>query len=113
MVSGIRVPDRGDIVWIDLDPRTGREQSGKRPALVLSPAKYNEAASLAVMLPITNQIKKYPFEVVLPKGLITSGAVLCDQIKSLDWKARNAEFKEKVPADVLSEVLGKLNTLLK
>src|SRR5215813_14686908 len=86
------VPERGDAVWVTLDPQAGHEQAGRRPALVLSPAAYNRRVGLALLCPITNQIKGYPFEVLIPQGLKVTGAVLSDQVKSLDWKARKAEL---------------------
>src|SRR3954471_14030479 len=85
------VPQRGDAVWITLTPQAGHEQAGRRPALVLSPASYNGKVGLALLCPITSQIKGYPFEVRLPDGLPVAGVVLADQIKALDWRARHAE----------------------
>lgn len=105
-------PDSGDIVWLKFDPQSGHEQRGHRPALVLSPKAYNEKVGLAIFCPITSQIKGYPFEVVIPEGLEAKGAVLSDQVKSLDWKARNATFICKLPADKFDEVIKKLKTLL-
>src|SRR3954454_18410008 len=92
------VPDRGDVVWISLNPQAGHEQAGRRPAVVLSPAAYNGRAGLAILCPITNQIKGYPFEVILPSELAVSGAVLSDQVKSLDWRVRNAVFICALPS---------------
>jgi mRNA interferase MazF len=106
------IPNSGDIVWITFNPQAGHEQAGRRPALVLSPAAYNGKVGLAILCPITSQIKGYPFEVLIPDGLIISGAILSDQVKSLDWKARQAEFVCKVPASTMNEVLQKVNTLL-
>ena len=106
------IPDRGDIVWITLNPQAGHEQAGRRPALVLSPSAYNGKVGLALLCPVTNQLKGYPFEVVIPDGLKISGAVLSDQVKSLDWKARRAEFVCALPSAALYEVLQKVNTLL-
>ncbi len=106
------IPNGGDIVWITFNPQAGHEQAGRRPALVLSPAAYNGKVGLAILCPITSQIKGYPFEVLIPDGLKVSGAILSDQVKSLDWKARQAEFVCKLPATALNEVLQKLNTLL-
>jgi mRNA interferase MazF len=105
------VPGRGDIVWITLNPQAGHEQDGRRPAVVLSPRAYNAKVGLAVLCPVTNQIKGYPFEVALPSGLPVSGAVLSDQVKSLDWRSRNAELICPLPPLVLNEILGKLRTL--
>ena len=106
------VPERGDAVWIMLNPQAGHEQAGRRPAVVLSPAAYNGKVGLAIFCPITNQIKGYPFEVVLPAGLAVTGAILSDQVKSLDWRARNATFICRLPALAIAEVLQKLNTLV-
>ncbi|MFH2104184.1 MAG: endoribonuclease MazF [Chloroflexota bacterium] len=106
------VPNSGDIVWITFNPQAGHEQAGRRPALVLSPAAYNGKVGLAIFCPITSQIKGYPFEVLIPAGQKISGAILSDQVKSLDWKARQAEFVCELPASTMDEVLQKLNTLL-
>lgn len=106
------VPERGDIVWLTFNPQAGHEQAGRRPALVLSPAAYNKKVGLAIFCPVTNQVKGYPFEVSIPKGLKTAGAILTDQVKSLDWKIRNVEFICKIPEEITKTVLKKLNTLL-
>ena len=106
------VPDRGDAVWITLNPQAGHEQAGRRPAVVLSPAAYNGKVGLAILCPITNQIKGYPFEVVLPSGLAVTGAILSDQVKSLDWRARNASFICALPPATIAEVLQKLSVLV-
>jgi mRNA interferase MazF len=106
------VPQRGDIVWISLNPQAGHEQAGRRPAVVISPQNYNGKVGLAILCPITNQIKGYPFEVLIPDGLPVEGAILSDQIKSLDWRARNAELICTLPTEVISEVLQNLSTLL-
>src|SRR5215204_4129571 len=108
----VYVPDRGDAVWIMLNPQAGHEQAGRRPAVVLSPASYNGKVGLAILCPITNQIKGYPFEVVLPDGLAVTGAILSDQVKSLDWRARNATFICTLPPAIVTTVLQKLSTLL-
>jgi mRNA interferase MazF len=107
------IPDSGDIVWITFNPQAGHEQAGRRPALVLSPAAYNGKVGLAILCPITSQIKGYPFEVVIPDGLEVSGAILSDQVKSLDWKARKAEFGGKLPTTAYNEVLKKLSALIR
>ena len=106
-------PDSGDIVWITFNPQAGHEQAGRRPALVLSPAAYNGKVGLAILCPITSKIKGYPFEVVIPDGLEISGAILSDQVKSLDWKARKAEFVCKLPSASYNEVVQKLNALIR
>ncbi len=106
------VPERGDLLWLTFDPQAGREQAGRRPALVISPLVYNRRANLALVCPITTQAKGYPFEVELPAGLLVSGVVLADHLKSADWAARRAQFAAKAPADVLADVTAKLRPLL-
>jgi mRNA interferase MazF len=106
------IPARGDIVWITFNPQAGHEQAGRRPALVLSPAKYNSKIGLAILCPITSQIKGYPYEVRIPDGLPISGVILSDQVKNLDWKARQAELICELPRVMVAEVLSKLSTLL-
>lgn len=110
--KGAFVPRRGDAVWITLDPQAGHEQAGRRPALVLSPAAYNSRIGLALLCPITGQVKGYPFEVALPEGLRVSGVVLTDQVKSLDWRARKAVRICAVPEKAVAQVLSRLNVLL-
>jgi mRNA interferase MazF len=111
-VTRAYVPDAGDLVWLTFDPQRGREQSGRRPALVLSPATYNAKTSLALVCPVTSRIKGYPFEVPLPPGLPVTGVVLADHLKSLDWKERRAEAAGHLPDEVLLEVLARLAPLL-
>src|SRR5512139_530629 len=105
------IPDSGDIVWITFTPQAGHEQAGRRPALVLSPAAYNGKVGLAILCPITSQIKGYPFEVLIPADLPIRGAILSDQVKSLDWQAREADFICELTVDSLKEVMEKLATL--
>ncbi|MBI4288871.1 MAG: endoribonuclease MazF [Chloroflexi bacterium] len=113
MVTGKSyVPDHGDAVWITLDPRAGREQAGRRPAVVLSPAGYNGKVGLAILCPITNQIKGYPFEVLVPSGLPVSGAILSDQVKSLDWRVREADLICRLPENTMAEIVQKLGRLI-
>jgi mRNA interferase MazF len=106
------VPGRGDVVWLSFDPQAGREQAGHRPAVVISARLYNQKSGLALFCPITSRIKGYPFEVVLPPELAVQGAVLCDQIKSLDWSARRSRLAAKLPDATLEEVLAKVRALL-
>ncbi len=110
-MAGPYVPDVGDIVWLEFDPQSGHEQAGHRPALVLSPAIYNRKTSLMVCCPLTSQVKHHPFEVETRVGGVHS-AILTNHVKSLDWKARKAKFKEKVAAEALSETRAKLRALL-
>jgi len=112
MASKPYCPKRGDVVWLSFTPQAGHEQAGHRPALALSPEAYNLKVGLAVFCPITTQIKGYPFEVPLPSGLKTSGVILSDQVRSLDWQTRKARFCCKISAATLEEVLKKLNVLL-
>ena len=108
----VYVPGRGDVVWITLDPQAGHEQRGRRPALILSPAAYNGRVGLALLCPITSQVKGYPFEVALPDAMPVTGVVLSDQVKSLDWQARDCTLVCSIPDAVVSQVLRRLNTLL-
>lgn len=105
-------PERGDVVWITLDPQAGHEQAGRRPAVILSPQAYNHRVGLAVSCPVTSQVKGYPFEVMIPSGLPVRGAILSDQVKSLDWRVRRAETICALPETTIQEVLDKLLTLL-
>jgi mRNA interferase MazF len=107
------VPERGDIVHIDFSPQTGHEQAKRRPALVLSPSAYNGIVGLALFVPITSKVKGYSFEVTIPELLETQGVILSDQIKSFDWRARNAVFEETVPEAVMDEVTARIAALLR
>ena len=106
------VPQRGDIVWIDLNPHAGHEPSGRRPAVVLSPRAYNSKVSLAILCPITNREKGYPFEVAIPAGLDVKGVILADQVKSIDWRTRNAALICTLPTVTVDAVLQRVETLL-
>lgn len=105
------IPERGDLVWTDFTPQAGKEQAGKRPALVLSPKSYNSKTGLAVMIPITSQVKGYPFEVAIVTKAI-QGVALTDHLKNLDWKARGVRFSGAVPTTVLEEISDKIVALL-
>lgn len=106
------MPDRGDIVWLEFDPQAGHEQAGRRPALVVSPRSYNRKVGLALFCPITSRVKGYPFEVQLPEDTTAQGAVLSDQLKSLDWRARRATRFARAPEDVMNEVTGRILALV-
>jgi mRNA interferase MazF len=106
------VPDSGDVIWLTFDPQAGREQAGRRPALVLSPRIYNSRSGLALVCPITNQSKGYPFEVTVPSGHGTTGVVLSDHLKSVDWKALRAEKAGRCPSEAIDEVRARLAPLL-
>ena len=105
------VPDAGDIVWLEFSPQAGHEQACHRPALVLSPSAYNNKTGTMVCCPMTTQIKGYPFEVIIHAEGV-GGAVLSDQVKNLDWRARKATPKGKATADELADVLAKISSLL-
>lgn len=104
------VPAAGDVVWLQFDPQAGHEQAGYRPALVLSPQRYNKARGMMLCCPMTSRIKGYPFEVVVSEA--PPSAILSDQIEALDWRARKATHKGKVSSAVLAEVRAKLKTLI-
>ncbi|UCC85490.1 MAG: type II toxin-antitoxin system PemK/MazF family toxin [Gemmatimonadota bacterium] len=106
------VPGRGHAIWLSFDPQPGHEQGGRRRALVVSPASYNEKVGLALVCPITSRVKGYPFEVETPKGSGVEGVVLSDQVKSLDWEKRKVEFICQVPGRVIRDVVSKLHILL-
>ena len=106
------VPRRGDVIKLDFDPHKGHEQAGRRPALVLSPTDYNRTVGLVVVCPITNEKKGYPWEVEIPDNPFVSGVVLSDQLKSLDWRARHAEFVCTPEAAILVDVVEKAIALL-
>ena len=106
------VPSRGDLVWVDFSPPAGHEQSGRRPALVISPAAYNQKVVLALLCPITSHPKGYPFEVNVASRSEIRGVVLADQIRNLDWRSRRAESIGVVLESTLAEVLAKLQTLV-
>lgn len=106
------VPRRGDVVRLDFDPQKGHEQAGRRPALVLSPTDYNRTVGLAVVCPITNEKKGYPWEAEIPDNDFVSGVVLSDQVKSLDWRERRAEFLCTPDERLLDEVVEKTTALL-
>jgi mRNA interferase MazF len=111
-VGAAFVPGRGDIVWLQFTPQAGHEQAGRRPVLVVSPREYNRRVGLALLCPITSQVKGYPFEVALPPGLGVEGVVLADQIKSLDWRVRDAKLHREAPAEVLDEVVARILPLI-
>jgi mRNA interferase MazF len=108
----VYVPERGDIVWLVFDPQVGREQAGRRPAVVLSPKSYNGKVGLAICCPITHQAKGYPFEVALPAGEKVTGVILADHVRSVDWKGRQASLITRLPVELLNEVLDRIEALL-
>ena len=106
-------PDRGDLIWLDFTPHSGTEQAGRRPALVLSPMNFNIATGLVFVCPVTNQGKGSSFEVPLPRGTGVNGFVLSDHLRSLDWITRNAAFISKATQEVMGEVVGRVEAILR
>jgi mRNA interferase MazF len=111
-VTRAYVPDAGDLVWLTFDPQAGREQRGRRPAVVLSPRVYNARSDLAVACPITSKVKGRMFEVPVPPGSRITGAILVNHLKSLDWKQRRAEFAGRLADDALTDVRERIRPLL-
>ena len=106
------VPDQGDLVRVEFNPQAGRELAGRRPAMVLSPRIYHEKTALAVVCPITANVAPYPFKVLLPDSAPIQGAILADQVKSIDRRPRHLRIAGRAPDAVVAEVQGKLAALL-
>lgn len=106
------MPDRGEVIWLEFDPQAGREQAGRRPAVVLSPASYNGPTSRALCVPVSTKAKGYPFEVSLPDHFPVQGVAFADQVKCLDWRARHARPVGVLPPTVLAALLARTRTLL-
>ena len=105
-------PAESDLIILNFSPQIGHEQSGRRPGVVLSPFPYNQKVGLCLICPITRRKKGYPFEVELPTGLDVEGVILSDQIRSLDWRSRRAQFVDKLPQAYLEDVMAKVRTIL-
>ena len=101
----VKIFEQGDIVYINFNPQSGHEQSGRRPAVVISNNTYNRFSKMLMLCPITNTNKNHPFHISLDSRTSTTGVILCDQAKMLDVYARNAEFAEKIPDDILGEIV--------
>ena len=108
----MEIPERGDIVFLDFNPQTGREQAGRRPAIVLSPESFNRITGYATVCPISQTSQKWGFHVHLPDGLVVSGVVITDQVKNLDFRARNIEIKGRAPENIVNTCLKKIRTFL-
>ncbi|ADL07295.1 type II toxin-antitoxin system PemK/MazF family toxin [Thermosediminibacter oceani] len=108
----MQAPDRGDLVYVNFNPQSGHEQAGRRPGIVLSPKPFNQLTGFAVFCPITRQKKGYPFEVELPVGLAVQGVILADQVKSLDWRARQLQIVGRASNEIVSECLDLIHTFL-
>lgn len=111
-IGSVYQPDRGHFVYLDFTPHAGTEQGGRRPALILSPLDYNITTGLALVCPVTNQLKGSPFEVSIPRGAQITGAILSDQVRSIDWIARNAEQHSTAPHGTVMEVLARIEAIL-
>jgi mRNA interferase MazF len=105
------IPDRGHLVWLDFNPQAGHEQAGRRPALVITPENYNRRSRLALLCPVTTQKKGYPFEVEVT-GPAGDSVILVDQVRSLDWSARNVEFISRVPPEVMGKARAMLRAII-
>jgi mRNA interferase MazF len=112
MVRRAYIPDRGDFIWVNLNPRRGHEQSGCRPALVLSPKSYNRKVGLCVICPATRSAKGYAFEAVYTQPDRTESVVLADHVRSIDWRVREISKIARVPDAVLNDVVAKLYSLI-
>jgi mRNA interferase MazF len=112
VVASEYVPDAGDLIWLDFTPQAGREQAGRRPAVVLSPRSYNEKTSLAVVCPVTSHAKGYPFEVPVPSGQPIKGVILSDHLKNLDWRQRKARKAGRIADSLLAQVRDRIGALL-
>ena len=112
MKGSTYTPSRGEIVWLQSAPQAEHVQSGRRPAVIISPREYNRRVGLCLCCPITGQAKGYPFEVALPRGFQITGAVLCDQVKSLDWKARRAMPIGALPGRFVKEIQARILALV-
>lgn len=106
------IPSRGDIVWLDFNPRTGREQAGHRPAIVISPQQFNSLSSLVFVCSITSKVKGFSFEVLLPEQIQTKGVILIHHLRSVDWNTRKIKFIETAPISVIEEISAKLEPLI-
>ena len=108
----VYIPAQGDIVILNFTPQAGHEQAGRRPALVISNKRFHRYTGMAIFCPITNQIKNYPMHVPLDARTRTTGEILCEQVKSLDYNARGASFVETLPEDLLAEALERVRLSL-
>jgi mRNA interferase MazF len=106
------IPDRGDVIWINFDPQAGREQRGRRPAVVLSPRNYNKPSGLMLCCPVTSRAKGYPFEVILPDGAPVKGVVLVDQLRNMDWHSRQASLIGFLDGETVIEIMERLRPLV-
>ncbi len=112
MVTVKYIPQKGDFVVVTFNPQSGHEQKGRRPALVVSNNLFNKHTGFALVCPITNTNRKYPFHVAISKSTKLSGLVMVDQIKSIDYITRKVKFIDKAPSNILNEVLSILDAII-
>lgn len=105
-------PKRGDVLWLEFDGARGHEQRGRRPCVILSPHFYNKKTGMALVVPISSRVKEYPLEVALPPNLKVTGAVLCDQLRLVNWTMRDSKLIQSLPVSVMEEILAKSRALL-
>lgn len=108
----MEIPDRGDLIYLDFNPQAGTEQAGRRPALVISPERFNRITGYASVCPISRTKRKWGFHIPIPSGFNVKGVIIVDQIKNLDWKTRNAEIKGKIPNDLVNKVVQTVHTFI-
>jgi mRNA interferase MazF len=106
------VPERQQFIWLSFDPQTGHEQQGRRPALVMSNSSFNAKMGFVFVCPISNTQRNNPFYISLPNGLSIQGKIFCDQLKSLDYRAKNAEIIEECPSELFEKVLTRITLIL-
>lgn len=112
MAQRTYIPERGDFIWVNLNPRQGHEQAGHRPALVLSPKSYNRKTGLCVLCPATRHAKGYAFEVLLTQADGSQSVILADHVRNIDWRAREVRTIFSVPSEIVEEVVAKLEALI-
>ncbi|MBR7553616.1 type II toxin-antitoxin system PemK/MazF family toxin [Allobacillus sp. GCM10007491] len=108
----MKVPDRGDFIYLDFYPQTGTEQSGRRPPIVLSPAKFNRVTGYATVCPISGTKREWGFNIHIPEGFAVEGVIISDQVKNLDWKTKNAKITGKAPNDLVNKVVQVIHTYI-
>lgn len=103
------IPEQGDIIILEFNPQTGHEQRGRRPGVIVSNYLFNRVTNLSLVCPITSTNRNFPLHVSLDERTKSTGVVMCEQVKSLDISARNAVFLEKIPCDILEEIIDILS----
>src|SRR5258708_21249796 len=107
------VPEKGDFITLSFDPQTGHEQKGRRPALIISNNLFNQATGLAIACPITNTDRRIPFHLPVPTASSLTGFVMVEQVKSIDYRPRNARFVEKAPSEFVEDVITLVDVCIK